>query len=256
MKKQVGVLLAALAAVLLVAGVARAITYGDRDGEAHPYVGLVALYDDGVYKGRCSGVLVSASVALTAAHCIADTSADRVRMYVEPTVTDDLANPAGGVPGTPQTHPAFTVLDALPNTSDLAVILLDRSVSLPRYAALAPVASLDGGRGSHLTVIGYGLQGVRPRILDEKSRFVATPKVLKLDGKLTAGWNVKTTSNRKNGGTCFGDSGAPLLLEGTDQVVALNSFGKNDTCAGADFSYRLDTTYAQSWLAGFGVGPG
>ena len=85
---------------------------------------------------------------------------------------------------------------------------------------------------------------------------MATPKVLKLEGKVTAGWNVKTSSNRKNGGTCFGDSGAPLLLEGTDQVVALNSFGKNDKCKGADFSYRVDTAYAQSWLAGFGVAPG
>ena len=114
MKKPVGVVLMALAAVLLAAGVARAITYGDRDGDGHPYVGLVALYDDGVYKGRCSGVLVSPSIVLTAAHCIADTNADRVRVYLDPTVTDDLAAPAGGFPGTPSAHPAFSGLDALP----------------------------------------------------------------------------------------------------------------------------------------------
>ena len=39
-------------------------------------------------------------------------------------------------------------------------------------------------------------------------------------------------------------------------MVALNSFGKNDNCKGADFSYRLDTGYAQDWLAGFGIRPG
>ena len=92
---------------------------------------------------------------------------------------------------------------------------------------------------------------MKPRILDEKSRFAATPKVKALENKITDGWNVKTSNNKKNGGTCFGDSGAPLLLEGTDSIVAVNSFGKNDSCTTADFSYRVDTAYAQSWLAGY-----
>ena len=248
MKSLSGVLLTLLAAAVLAVGTADAITLGDLDGTAHPYVGLVALYDDGVYKGRCSGVLVSSTVALTAAHCIADTNADRARLYLEPTVTDDLSVPTTGLPGTPRAHPAFTSLEALPNTSDLAVVVLDAPVALERYAKLASVGSLDAEKGSHLTVVGYGLQGVKPRVLDEKSRFVATPKVLRLDSKITAGWNVKTTNDKKNGGTCFGDSGAPLLLEGTDLVVALNSFGKNDTCKGSDFSYRVDTAYAQRWI--------
>ena len=244
--------LGALGILLLAfAGAARAITYGDPDGTGHPYVGLVALYNKGVYKGRCSGAVVSPTVVLTAAHCIADTGADRARVYLEPTVTDDLSNPAAGLPGTPHAHPAFTNLGALPNTSDVAVVVLDNAVSLPRFGVLATIGSLDGSRGDHLTVVGYGLQGVKPRILDEKTRFVATPRVRGLDGKITDGWNVKTSNDRRNGGTCFGDSGAPLLVEGTDQIVALNSFGKNDTCKGSDFSYRVDTTYAQSWLAGY-----
>ena len=250
MRRTIGVLSLLCATALLAAGVARAITYGDPDGTAHPYVGLVALYDDGVYKGRCSGVLISASVALTAAHCLADTNADRARVYLEPTVTDNLAAPSAGLPGTPRAHESFTDLSALPNTSDLAVVILDRPVVLPRYASLARIGALDGGKGSHLTVVGYGLQGVKPRILDEKTRFVASPKVMGLDGKIEDGWNVKTSNNKKHGGTCFGDSGAPLFLEGTDTVVALNSFGKNDTCKGVDFSYRVDTAYAQSWISG------
>jgi secreted trypsin-like serine protease len=250
-RRTTAVLIALVVTVVLATGVARAITYGDLDGTAHPYVGLVALYDDNVYKGRCSGALITSTVVLTAAHCILDTNADRARVYLEPTVTDDLAAPSAGLTGTPHAHPSFTDLGALPNTSDVAVIVLDKPAFPARFASLAPVGSLDGGKGSHLVVVGYGLQGVKPRILDEKSRFAAAPKVKALENKITDGWNVKTSNNKQDGGTCFGDSGAPLLLEGTDSIVAVNSFGKDDSCTKADFSYRVDTAYAQTWLAGY-----
>ena len=198
-------------------------------------------------------MLISPTVVLTAAHCIAETNADRARVYFDPTVPDDLAAPptARALLGTPHANSAFTDLAALPNTSDLAVVVLEKDAPVSSYASLARVGALNGSKGATLTVVGYGLQGVKPRLLDEKTRYVATPKVTALDGKIEAGWNVRTTNDKKGGGTCFGDSGAPLLLEGTNTVVALNSFGKNDTCKGHDCSYRVDTTYAQSWIEGF-----
>ena len=59
MRRSTGVLMMLVASALLAAGVARAITYGEPDGTAHPYVGLVALYNDDVYTSfRCSGVLI------------------------------------------------------------------------------------------------------------------------------------------------------------------------------------------------------
>ena len=255
MRRITSVIAVTVAVLAMGAGIARAITYGDRDGTDHSYVGLIALYKGDTYTGfRCSGALISPTVVITAAHCVADAQADRARVHFETDVDrTTLPNPASGLPGTLHANGAFTDLSALPNTSDLAVVVLDTAVSIP-HASLARVGALNGSKGAQLTVVGYGLQGVKPRILDETTRFRAEPTVKDLDGKLNAGWNVQTTNNKKNGGTCFGDSGAPLLLPGTNQIVAINSFGKNDTCKGSDYSYRVDTTYAQRWLAGFPAG--
>jgi secreted trypsin-like serine protease len=250
MRRSSRVIAVTIAVLALGVGAARAITYGTPDGDGHPYVVLVALYSNGAYQGRCSGSLLSPTVVLTAAHCIGELDADTARVFVASTVTEDLRTAVGGVVGRPIPHPAFTDLSAVPNTSDVAVIRLAAPLNVARYALFAPVGALDTLDGTQVIAVGFGVQAVKPKVLEEKTRYFSSPTVTRLDGKLTAGWNVETSSSKKGGGTCFGDSGGPLLLPGSDAVVAVVSFGKNTTCKGHDYGYRVDTTYAQTWLAG------
>ncbi|MEO5577377.1 MAG: trypsin-like serine protease [Gaiellaceae bacterium] len=49
-----------------------------------------------------------------------------------------------------------------------------------------------------------------------------------------------------SGGTCFGDSGGPVIHEG--KIVGVNSFVLNANCKGSGFAYRVDTGSARSFL--------
>jgi hypothetical protein len=53
------------------------------------------------------------------------------------------------------------------------------------------------------------------------------------------------------GGLCFGDSGGPDLLRGTDTVLAVNSYVTNWNCRGVGYSQRVDVPDVLTWLNGF-----
>src|SRR5512141_1355099 len=58
--------------MLALALPASAITFGEPDGNAHPFVGSMVLRipDEGVFQW-CSGTLITSNVFLTASHCTA-----------------------------------------------------------------------------------------------------------------------------------------------------------------------------------------
>ena len=56
------------------------------------------------------------------------------------------------------------------------------------------------------------------------------------------------------GGTCSGDSGGPFFEQGTQTIVAVNSFGINANCRGTDGGYRIDQPDDLNWLTGILAG--
>ena len=54
-----------------------------------------------------------------------------------------------------------------------------------------------------------------------------------------------------SGGLCFGDSGGPDLLGGTNTVLAVNSYVTNYNCAGVGYSSLVDIPEILDWIQEF-----
>jgi len=58
-----------------------------------------------------------------------------------------------------------------------------------------------------------------------------------------------TASPGQGGGTCFGDSGGPVLRG--DTVLAVNSYVTNLNCAGVTYASRVDIAAVLAWIRSF-----
>jgi hypothetical protein len=282
-KKTLTVAVALLILVLGTAGIAGAITNGEPDNGRHPYVGLLVFdYAPGAPGWRCSGALIAPDVVLTAGHCTDGAVAARI-WFDEDVTYDNIPFPlypyggpgSGAIEGTPYTNPKYRSEEnpygggnGLPAFSyrDVGIVVLDEPVDVGGTAELPEAGLIDTLKNkTDVDLVGYGVQvqaqipgnqlpqpppynrwtGPRVRLYAPSQvvsgNFVFSPEYLRLSMNPGGG----------SGGTCFGDSGGPDLLGGTDTVLAVNSFVTNINCSGVGYSSRVDIPEVLDWITGF-----
>jgi hypothetical protein len=258
-------------------GVAHAITNGQPDGDNHPYVGLL-VFDSapGQPAWRCSGALISPTVVLTAGHCTEGAVAARV--WFSPDVTyDSVPYPlypfggpgSGAIEGIPYTNPNYNFGNpygggnGLPAFAyrDVGVVVLSEPVTTGEFATLpAPglVGSLKNKTG--IDFVGYGVQyQVQLPGIPPQARWAGPRIRMYAPSELVSGKFVHSAEQMRlalnpgggSGGTCFGDSGGPDLLAGTNIVLAVNSYVTNVNCAGVGYSTRVDIPDVLAWIRTF-----
>ena len=241
--------LVATAAALLTATSAHAVVYGAPDGTAHPAVGgLVAdtAYSDGTWI-YCSGSLIAPRVFLTAAHCAEGSDSARVRVTFSSAYHD--GDPVYA--GTFHADPAYN--QAQSNPHDIAVVVLDKAVKgitpvvLPKAGSLDTLVHNDPidmvGYGSYLVTSGPGGH----QFLYNDVRLAGTGAL----DSLNPSWlRVSENPATGNAGACYGDSGGPNFLGGSQVEAAITITG-DSLCRSTNVAYRLDTPSARGFLADY-----
>ena len=250
---------------LFAAAPAGAIIGGERD-TVHTSVGLVRFTTaDGRF--RCSGTLISPTVVLTAGHC---TEGPATNVYVSfdtdlaldplaPNITpaEKAARKTHYITGTAHPDPGWTGTLSFSKQHDQGVVVLDAPAKSKwagiEPAPLPPVGYLNGNQGAlknaTFTLVGYGVDiGTKKAQIVIRER-QSTTSYLKNVQREVVVFQINDQDSKAGGGSCFGDSGGAVFLNG--YVLGDASYVNSFSCNATGSYQRTDTAYSRAFLNGF-----
>jgi Trypsin len=202
----------------------------------------------------CSGSLISPTVFLTAAHCLAFLPAGTtVYVSFDP---DMGAKNVTVIPGTGHFDPQYGASQSDPH--DIGVVVFTKAVKGVTPLRLPPAGYLDalnakGALNGQLFInAGYG--GNATRTGEPDFTYDGVRKMSKsLFQNLEPAWLLLNMNTNKTdeGGDCYGDSGSPKFIDGDLTMVVATTITGDVPCRATSKDYRVDTPSARNFLKQF-----
>ncbi len=214
-----------------------AIVGGTKDS-ADPGVVLLFGQKPGSSSGSlCTAEVISAHVALTAAHCVSPSTVGtgvQFQLFLGSNFNDQTQLTQSNFVNVKETHfdPAFDV-NQLQGGHDIAVVITSTAIPVtPLPVNRDPLDDTD--IGTTLRLVGYGVTSMNGSTdTSGTKRQVSTP--LGYVDDLFLGFGDATHN------TCEGDSGGPAFMtrKGVEVIVGVTSFG-DQNCAQGGADTRVD----------------
>jgi secreted trypsin-like serine protease len=240
------------------------IVNGQATGNSYGNVGALMIdYDqNGVINGDdelCTGSLVTPTIFLTAAHCVAPDPVTPAGTQFYVSFSPDLyAKSFSYIKATGYVwDPQYGHDQA--NLHDLAVVFLPRSSTRGiTPLQLPPAGYLDklkaNGTINSLTFVnvGYGTSATltgNPGFPYDGKRSYSKSEFMGLQPT----WlGLLMNSNATGlGGDCYGDSGGPKFIEGNTTMIVATVTTGDYNCRATTWDWRLDTAEARSFLGSY-----